>query len=226
MSLRRGYLVLFLLPLLALAGACSAATPAADAVTGDESADIAKAAKGPDEAAAGERLLGQPPEGWRQTGATNTKALRRASYVPEDEAAGSEWIQQIVFEAMVLDPLPDPIEFIDTLSADRDRDCGTFEQLPTFAGDENGYPTAVFLMICHKDRESQSSEVMLMKTIQGKEAFYLVSRARRGEPIPEGGEAPVSEEEIAGWALFLRSIGLCDDGRAEHPCPAPVESVE
>ncbi len=223
MSARAGAL---LLPLLFVAGACSAASGASSVDSPAEAAVAANDAAPAPSTTVGERLLGQPPQGWRQTGATNTPALRRASYVPEEEAEASDWIRQIVFEAMVLDPLPDPIEFVDILSTDRHRDCGTFEQLPTFAGEENGYPTAVFLLVCHKDRQSDSSEVTLMKTIRGNDAFYLVSRTRRGDPIPEDGEAPVSEEEIAGWALFLRTIGLCDDGRPEHPCPAPAAPVD
>ena len=212
-----------LLPLAALASACSAASPAGDAAPAPalDAAPAGTTGAGSSPApGGGERLLGQPPQGWRETGATNTAALRRATYVPAEDPEGGDWIRQITFEAIRLDPLPDPIEFVDVLSADRDRACGTFERLPTFAGEENGYPTAVYLLICHKDRQTQSSEVMLMKTIQGNEALYVVSRAQRGEPIPAGGEAPVSEEEIAGWSLFLRTIGLCDDTRPEHPCPA------
>ena len=58
-----------------LTAACSAATPAPDA---------------PEAVPAGEQLLGQPPAGWRQVGATNLPSLRRAEFIPETETEDAD----------------------------------------------------------------------------------------------------------------------------------------
>ncbi|HEY5645029.1 MAG TPA: hypothetical protein VIS76_03730 [Pseudomonadales bacterium] len=172
----------------------------------------------------GEQLLAQPPAGWQQVGATNLAKLKRAEFVPEDETAET-WTSRITFEALSEDPLPDPIEFVDLLATGREGDCGTFERLPTFSGEENGYPTSVDLLVCHRDRESDRSEVLLMKTIRGNEAFYVVTRGRRGPAIAKGGQSDIEAQEIAAWAVYLRSIKLCDDGRSEHPCPSEAAAA-
>lgn len=167
----------------------------------------------------GEQLLAQPPAGWRQVGATSLPTLKRAEFVPADGTPGTE-TSRITFEAMVEDPLPDPIEFVDLLAADRQQACGTFERLPTFSGEENGYPTAVDLLVCHHDRKTDRSEVMLMKTIRGNEAFYIVTRGRQGPPIADGGKPEIEDLEIGAWAVYLRAVRVCDDSREGHPCPA------
>lgn len=167
----------------------------------------------------GEQLLAQPPSGWQQVGATNLPTLKRAEFLPADETPEA-WASRITFEAMVEDPLPDPIEFVDLLAADRQNECDTFERLPTFSGEENGYPTTVDLLVCHHDRETDRSEVLLMKTIRGNDAFYIVTRGRRGPPVPDGGKPAVEDVEVGAWALYLKTVGVCDDSREGHPCPA------
>ena len=145
--------------------------------------------------------------------------------MPEDEPAGDSrdaWTRRITFESMQEDPLPDPIEFIELLSSDRDYACGTFDAHPTFSGLENGYPTSVYLLVCHHDRATERAEVSMIKTIQGNDYFYVITRAWRGAPIPRDAAPPLDETEIGGWALFMKSISVCDPSREEaHPCPEP-----
>ncbi|MGE0625966.1 MAG: hypothetical protein AB7I04_09660 [Pseudomonadales bacterium] len=196
------------------ASACSGAATAPGNEAGPSGLSEAQGERLPE----GERLLAQPPAGWQQTGATNLPTLRRAEFVPDDETA-DDWTHRITFEAMIETPLPDPIEFVDLLAESRQRECGTFERLPTFSGEENGYPTSVDLLVCHHDRKTDTSEVVLMKTIQGNDAFYIITRGERGAPIPEGGKPSVEDVEVGAWALYLRSVTVCDDARAGHACP-------
>lgn len=212
------------LPALALSLLCTACA----AATGNSAAETGSATDGDvtaPEQQAGEQLIGQPPAGWRRTGTTNIGNLRRAEYVPENEpadAAKDAWTRRITFESMQDEPLPDPIEFIELMNSGRDYACGTFRAYPTFSGLENGYPTAVYLLVCHKDRTTERAEVSMIKTIQGNEYFYVITRAWRGAPIPKDEAPPLDETEIGGWAVFLKSISLCDPGRADvHPCPEP-----
>lgn len=203
----------WLLPVLTailIAGCATASEPRSEAAGSDTTA----------RSPAGEQLIAQAPLGWRQTGAVNTPVLKRAEFVPEQEDE-ADWIRRITLESMVEEPLPDPITFVDMMTAGRDRDCGTFRRHPTFAGEENGYPTAVYLLICHKDKETDRSEVTMLKAIQGNDAFYVITRSMRGEPIPAEAEPDIDETVIGGWAVYLRSINVCDSGHASgrHPCP-------
>lgn len=197
--------------LIALSAGCAGA--AGDAGAADGNTDKVTA-----ETTAGEQLLAQPPAGWRRIGAANSERLKRAQFIPENDDE-TLWNRRITFEAMVEQPLPDPIEFVQLITAGRDQDCGTFEAHPTFAGEENGYPTTVYLLVCHKDADTGRSEVTMMKSIQGNDAFYVITRSYRGKPIEAGAPPPVTEEEIGGWALYLKSVSLCDATRPEHGCP-------
>lgn len=166
----------------------------------------------------GEQLIAQPPAGWIQAGSTSTRGMRRAEFVPEDEAPDA-WVRRITFESLADKPLPDPIEFVELITSDQQRICGTFEIFPTFAGLENGYPTAVNLLVCHRHRETERSEVTMLKTIQGNDHFYIISRARRGPPIESSDEPVLAEEVVAAWSVYLKSVSVCDERSPEHPCP-------
>ncbi|MGD8417212.1 MAG: hypothetical protein PVH91_09160 [Pseudomonadales bacterium] len=203
-----------LLPLLLLlAAGCSAAAPANETASG-----AAGAADDEGTPPAGEQLIGQPPQGWQRIGGTNLETLKRAEFAPEEEIE-TDPKRRITFESMVEDPLPDPIEFVTALAGDRNRECGTFRAFTTFAGEENGYPTTVNLLVCHKDRKTGRSEVTLMKAIQGNDAFYVITRGRQGPPIPKDGQPEIEETVVGAWAVYLKSITLCDDERPGHPCP-------
>ncbi len=211
-------------PCIALVFAvCMACTACAGAMDAPAAAGTEPAAG---TAQAGEQLIGQPPAGWRRVGTTDIGNLRRAEFVPEEEPvddSNAAWTRRITFESLQEDPLPDPIAFIELMNSDRVYACGTFHSYPTFSGLENGYPTSVHLLVCHRDRVTERAEVSMIKTIQGNEYFYVITRAWRGAPIPRDEAPPLDETEIGGWALFMKSISLCDPSRPEaHPCPDPA----
>jgi hypothetical protein len=176
---------------------------------------------GPPPAISGETLLAAPPEGWQQAFASEAPGIRIAEFIPADEQ-NDTWTHKISFESSGgTPPLPDPIEFVNGISADQRGTCEGFESFPTFSGTENGYPTSVHLLVCHRSKINDQSQVTMIKAIRGNERFYVITRALRGPPLAEG-EKPVAEEEIAGWSVYLRAITLCDGARPEHPCPAAV----
>jgi len=195
--------------LLVLTVACSEA-PDSEAPNPPISADSTTAE-------AGETLIAQPPAGWLQINATNTRNIRSAQFIPDDES-DENWTRKITFESLLESPLPDPIEFIEILNTGQNSRCGTYEAFPTFTGFENGYETSVYLLICHNDRQAKQSEVTMIKAIKGNDFFYVITRTKTAPPVTEGAIA-IEEEVVAAWSLYLRSITLCDSTREAHPCP-------
>ena len=188
------------------------------ACTGENEAAATSEAASPTPAD-GEVLLAAPPEGWQQVLSIDRPGLRMVEFVPEEEVgSGENWRRKISFESLAGNPLPDPIDVVTGLSADQEGTCGGFEAFSTFSGLENGYPTTVHLMVCHRNKLSDKSQVTMVKVIQGNEHFYVITRSERGPPLAEGAQ-PISEEAIAGWSLYLKAITVCDAGEAEHPCP-------
>jgi hypothetical protein len=194
--------------LLALAGGCSALPQ--PATTGSQAADDSAAP-------AGELLLAKPPSGWQRIGGTTGPSIRTAEFVPDDAQIGN-WERRITFEAMKEEPLPDPLEFLDLIQAEQKAACAGFAAYPTFAGEENGYPSAVSLLLCEREHDSGMSVATMIKTIRGNEFFYVITRAKR-TPATAEAAVPVDDQEVAAWSLYLKTIRVCDTRDGEHPCP-------
>jgi hypothetical protein len=173
----------------------------------------------------GERLLASPPPGWVRTFQLDEGAMRLVEFMPE-AVEGDAWIDKVSFESFTGDELPDPIVFQDAIVRDRKQACSRLDDFNTFTGFENNYPTSVRLLLCHRHKTASQGEITMLKTIQGNEAFYVVQRARRVEPFDSEVTAPMRNEEMGLWSLYFRTITVCDDGRPEHPCPAPADQPE
>ena len=164
-----------------------------------------------------ETLLAQPPPDWLRSTATTTPGLRLTEYRPPAPPADG-WDDRMRFEASSGTPMPDPIQVALTMAEEQRKNCEGFEDHNTFSGFENGYPTSVRLLLCREDKRTGKALVTLVKAIQGNDFFYLIVRSRSAPP-PDSGLDLISQAEIGGWSLHMRTIGLCDKQRADHPCP-------
>lgn len=174
----------------------------------------------PREPPTGEVLLAGPPEGWVETGALQTPALRMAEYGPGDETG--DRLERLTFEAQTGKPLPDPIEFVLAVSRDLESRCTHFEDINISSGEENGYPTSVRLMICPEFKDSPHGQVVMAKAIQGNEEFYVITRRLRVPPMKDQGQ-PLTAQEMAEWSTHLKGVRVCDTrNEASHPCPESV----
>lgn len=170
----------------------------------------------PAEAPTGEVLLADPPEGWVETGAMQTPALRMAEYGPAEPAENT--LERITFEAQPGKPLPDPIQFVLAVSRDLEARCSGFEDVNVSSGLENGYPTSVRLMICPAFKDSPHGQVVMAKAIQGTEEFYVITRRLQVPPMRDSGQ-PLTAQDMAEWTTHLRGVQVCDTRDPEHPCP-------
>lgn len=167
----------------------------------------------------GEILLARPPQGWVETGALQTPALRMAEYGPAQ--ALEDRLERITFESQTGKPLPDPIQFVLAVSADLQARCNHFEDINISSGEENGYPTSVRLMICPEFKDAPFGQVVMTKAIQGNDEFYVVTRRLRVPPMKDQGQ-PLTAQEMAEWSTHLRGVQVCDTRSAQTPCPQSV----
>lgn len=195
-----------------LAAACQ--TPSRSTAD-DEAAAPAPAA----ESGSGEILLGSPPEGWVEAGSMRTPVLRMAEYAPPGETEGE--LERITFEAQAGKPLPDPIDFVLSVSRSLEVRCNEYQDVNVSSGFENGYPTSVRLMICPKFKDSPNGQVVLAKAIRGEENFYVITRRLRVRPLKDLGQ-PLSNRAMAAWTTHLKRISVCDTRDDAHPCPPSV----
>ncbi|MEM7220436.1 MAG: hypothetical protein AAF515_18900 [Pseudomonadota bacterium] len=168
--------------------------------------------------AVGETLLLTPPPAWLRTREEANDNFRLVEYLPAGHTE-ADWEERLTVESNALQPLPDPIEFLSELGANDERNCTFAKSQNVYAGFENGYPSAVQLYTCREDRETGRGRVQLIKAIAGREHFYVIERTRRSAPLATDA-APLSNQDMAAWSLYFRSVKLCDSEAADHPCPA------
>ena len=189
-----------------------------------------------------EQLLGEAPGGWVQIGGTVTETLKMASFIPkpppeiaevrsategekrEASQVNDGWSEKITFERLLGTPVADPLEYLDELKKDTSAACKEGAFHPIASGFENGYPTAVALIVCPQQAVINTGQLTMIKVIQGNAAFYTITRSIRTAPFPpdEKGkpvEPPVEKETIGGFSVYLKAISVCDPTRPNHPCP-------
>ncbi len=200
----------------------------------------------------GEVLLASAPRGWVESGTLISPVLRMAEFVPakqletthavEEEApvgeesasarsieelpgavAASALLDRVTIEAQSGDPLPDPIDFVLSLSRDLALRCEGFNDFNIMSGLENNYATSVRLLVCPRYKDHPLGEVMMIKAIQGQEYFYTVTRGRRLPAFGTDGQ-PLTAQTMAEWSAYLKAVGVCDPRRTEHPCPENVNT--
>ena len=159
----------------------------------------------------------QPPPAWLRIDEQTTDAFRLAEFVPAGQDK-DDWLDRIFVESNSLQPLPDPIVFLEAMGNALTQECAGSNHINISSGEENGYATSVRLLICNNNKQSARGEVTLIKAIQGNDNFYVISRARRSEVL-QTDASPLSQKEMAEWSLYMRSIKLCDPRTEAHPCP-------
>ena len=168
--------------------------------------------------AQGEHLLAAVPEAWKVINTKQYPSMRLVELVPPDSDSSS-WTEKLDIESFNTQPLPDPIQFMDTMEQSFQLACTQFDSQVTFSGYENNYPTSVRLFNCNKDKLTQMHKIVLVKAIQGKQNFYVVSRELRlGEQQKDLAE-DVIQKTIARWSSYLALISVCDTNTIQHPCP-------
>jgi len=168
--------------------------------------------------AEGEQLLAAVPQAWIVISTKHYASMRLVELVPPDSSS-SNWAEKLGIESFNTLPLPDPIQFMDTMEQSFQRSCTKSESQVTFSGHENNYPTSVRLFNCNKDKLTQMHKIVLVKAIQGTENFYVVSREMRLGAQQKDLSGDVIQQTIARWSSYLATISVCDTNNPQHPCP-------
>jgi len=188
----------------------------------DEATAPAAAVPAAESLVSGERLLAEPPADWVQSFRTDAADIRMVEYVPGDTSDAAGWVDKVSFESFATQPLPNPDEFVASIAAEQRKVCGKLADHETFSGIENGYPTAVRLLVCYSNPLTKKGQLTLLKAIRGDDNFYVITRSHRVPPIQSDGDLPMPPELMAEWSMYLRAISVCNDDAPGHPCITPA----
>lgn len=88
--------------------------------------------------------------------------------------------------------------------------CKAGETAPIKKGVENGYAFSMWVQTCPLNPATGKPENTLFKAIKGNDSYYVVQKAFKFEP---------TDEQIARWTLYLRTVGVCDSRLTDRACP-------
>lgn len=169
------------------------------------------------EEAAAERFAARVPPDWKTVYQYRRGELMLAEFLPQEEEV-RDWRTMLSYEYHGIAPWIDPIEFVENFAANQAELCEGFQSLRMSSGLENGYPTAVWMLVCPTMMASGKGRVTLLKAVQGTRGYYIAALMRRVDQFKQE-DTPVEPAEIAAWGQFMREIVVCMPGDDEHPCP-------
>jgi hypothetical protein len=154
-----------------------------------------------------ENLLAKLPAGFKIDFQDKNKNMLINEMVPEKETVNN-WTEMVTVQVFYnLKATPD--QFKAKMEAGMSAACPGSESLPVAQGDENGYPSVVWLQSCPLNKATGKPEITWIKGIQGNDSFYVVQLAFKAWP---------SKEQITDWMQYLRSVVVCDTRLRERSC--------
>ena len=175
-------------------------------------AAVSGCATAPPQPGSEEHLRADPPSGWQPGVQTQTPRLRLSEYVlmdPNEEG----WVQKLSYERLALKPVSEARTLVTGVEQEIRESCPNATFHNTFSGEENGYPTEVALWTCPRYAVTQTGQISMLKVIQGQDALYTITWAKRLPANDAGADAESTKAEVARWSAYLSAVSVCDPRR-------------
>ncbi len=173
----------------------------------------------------GDELVVIPPPGWKPVRQSRTAELYELMYVPGDQSE-NDWTEsmnaQIFVDLARNRPMLSPVDFVENILRFYRRSCEGAGGSPASSFEDRGYPAAVRLVSCPRQKGQELGSFSMVKVIRGAVSVFVLNRTWRG-PAFQPDMSPVAQEAIDEWAEFLDRAWLCNRREASKPCPAPTE---
>jgi hypothetical protein len=163
----------------------------------------------------GENLLVEIPAGYVLVSNQRTDQGGINEFVPKGETV-EKWSEMITVQ--LLPARNDNATFYATFESLAKQACKAGNTHVVATTKENGYPVKVFQLLCPTNLQTNMGEVTFIKTIEGKDKFYVVQKAWRTEKY-QLEQLPITSEEIVKWTKYLRSVSVCDSRIEKRNCP-------
>lgn len=87
---------------------------------------------------------------------------------------------------------------------------------------ENGYAAAFSTHYCPMDLQTGKGEITYIKAVVGKDSFYVVLRAWRGESFSPD-NAPMTRDTALEWSRYMSRVSVCDTRDPQRACPQGIQ---
>lgn len=163
---------------------------------------------------AGENLLVEIPPGYELGYNQKTDQGEINEFIPKGETV-EKWSEMITVQ--LLPAHNNNSQFYATFEALSKQACKDGSTHVVATDKENGYPIKVFQLFCPTNLQTDMGEVTFIKTIEGKDKFYVVQKAWRTKKFDKE-EFPLTSEDIVKWTQYLRSVSVCDSRIKKRKC--------
>jgi hypothetical protein len=158
----------------------------------------------------GENLLHGLPDGYKVGHQSRNGNNLIVEMVPKNETVHN-WTEMLTTNITFGNLAVTPVKYSELMKAMWKKSCpGSGGSLIT-SGAENGYPFAVWMLVCPNNPSSGKPEWTWFKAIKGNDSFYVVQKAWRSEP---------PQEDVSNWMKHFRKIQVCDTRIPARKCPS------
>jgi hypothetical protein len=155
-----------------------------------------------------ENLLVAVPEGYKPDYSAKTAHSTITEMVPQGQTV-QHWTEMVTVQ-IFYGIKPGPDAFRARVAGNWAKACKGVSAHAIAQGRENGYPFAVWMLVCPRNGQTGKPEWTWFKAIQGNDSLYVVQKAFKFEP---------ARDEIVTWTRYLKGVSVCDTRLAERNCP-------
>ncbi|MEM7543697.1 MAG: hypothetical protein AAF384_19230 [Pseudomonadota bacterium] len=166
-------------------------------------------------ASADERLVMDPPIGWKVVVAEEREDSVIIEYAKADDQTPTEGISLQATERR--DDLGIK-RLMEIVVAGTREICQEFDARPfQIEGASSEFQSLGLMIVCGRNRETGQGEVRLARGIEGHDNLYVVQKSWRVAPFTAAEELPVSVDDRSLWLRYLARGRVCDT--AADDCP-------
>lgn len=167
-----------------------------------------------------ENLILAMPSDWIPAFVNDDPNLKRKhiEFTPKGESARS-WTSKITLQSIQDAPIGAEA-FVAAYKSrfEQSQSCEDASFTVLAIGKQSGFDAVLADMSCPRNHRLNRGEYAMMQVIRGKDALYVVIRARRADPFAKG-HLPMTQEEHGEWLRFMKMAAVCDSRDPAKPCP-------
>lgn len=170
-----------------------------------------------------ENLITPLPSGWKVAhNASNDKGFTIQEFIPASQTLDSwtEMVTVLIYRGAGGTPIGKFFDFQEKVYRDGCDSPPTIGKRQEIV--ENGYSGGAQLLACPRTKKWGRAEVMIYKTLNGKDAAYQVQRAWRlpaSDAPGTSGIPGMTKEMLEAGSAYLKQVYVCDTREAARPCP-------
>jgi hypothetical protein len=149
---------------------------------------------------ASEQLNWSTPDGWK-VGSQQGNMIE----LLKNEESFENWTRLITVQQYQASEKTVGESFVKLMAKNFEKSCAGVEMVPLKAGMQSGYEVFHAFLTCTKNKQNGKGEIYQIKTIKGKEKFFVVQYAYRVDPFQKGG-LPLEQSEATSSIGYLTKM--------------------